>query len=124
MSNTVFLTRKFIVQDCLTCEVSFAFTDEFDERRRNDHKYFYCPKGHKQYYSGKSKIEKLRKQLDFIESEHEQCMTNLTEKVEERDNKIKTLNRSRAQYKSMLEKAEGRSGNGNQETVDADTLEA
>lgn len=49
--------------ECCNCHMAFAMSEEFYRQRRNDHESFFCPAGHRQYYSGKSEEEKLREQL-------------------------------------------------------------
>jgi chromosome segregation ATPase len=54
----------FYICHCASCAMPFAYPTDFDERRRNDHKTFYCPAGHSNYYSGPSEAQKLRKELE------------------------------------------------------------
>lgn len=48
---------------CSVCGVEFAMPESYDRRRREDHKTFYCPNGHLQYYPQKPEAEALREQL-------------------------------------------------------------
>ena len=100
------LALEFEVETCANCGMHFAVPLQYQKDRRRDHKSFYCPNGHSQHYSADNKVEKLNKQLKFVEKEHEQCMTNLVEQVEERDNEIEYLNRSRGYYKGKLTQAQ------------------
>lgn len=43
--------------------MAFAMTTDFQRRRRKDREWFYCPAGHRQYYSGKTKEQKLKEEL-------------------------------------------------------------
>jgi len=43
---------------CAACSVVFSMPDDMYERRVKDHKNFYCPNGHSNYYSGKTEQEK------------------------------------------------------------------
>ena len=54
---------RFRTEECCNCGMPFAMTEDFHDRRRNDHELFYCPYGHEQYYSGKSNEEKLKERL-------------------------------------------------------------
>jgi hypothetical protein len=54
-------------QECCNCHMQFAVPADFDQRRRNDHKTFYCPAGHPQLYTGKTEAEKLRERLEQAE---------------------------------------------------------
>lgn len=53
----------FETEVCCACGLAFAMPSDFQQRRRNDHKLFYCPSGHAQHYNGKSEAEKLREKL-------------------------------------------------------------
>lgn len=44
---------------CSHCGMHFAITDQFKRARRNDHKSFYCPAGHSQYFPGESDKEAI-----------------------------------------------------------------
>ena len=46
------------VSDCASCGVIFAIPRTMEERRREDHRAFYCPNGHNLVFSGPSKAEK------------------------------------------------------------------
>ncbi len=56
-------TTQLVVEECCNCYALFAMTVEFKAKRLIDHKSFYCPAGHKQYYTGKSNEEKLQDKL-------------------------------------------------------------
>ena len=58
------------IHDCLTCGISYAMPTEFIEGRREDHKSFYCPNGHKMYYPQMTKEEKLKRKLKSCELSH------------------------------------------------------
>lgn len=46
------------VSDCASCGVVFGMPVEMEERRRDDHKAFYCPNGHNLVFSGPTRAEK------------------------------------------------------------------
>lgn len=52
------------VGQCCNCGIAFAMTEAFHDQRRKDRKSFYCPEGHSQYYTGKSKEQKLKDELE------------------------------------------------------------
>lgn len=62
MSLTV--EQKLVTEECCSCHVLFAITDDFQRARRRDKATFYCPNGHAQSYAGKTEEQKLREQLD------------------------------------------------------------
>lgn len=46
------------VSDCGQCGVIFAIPVEMEQRRRDDHRDFYCPNGHSLFFSGPTEAEK------------------------------------------------------------------
>ena len=52
------------IHDCIHCGISFAVPTEFIESRREDHKTFYCPNGHRMYYPQLNKEELLVRKLE------------------------------------------------------------
>ena len=59
--------------DCCQCGVTFAMTHEMYEQRLKDHVMFYCPNGHPQHFTGRTKeqqrIEELERQLKNKQAE-------------------------------------------------------
>ena len=53
----------FETLQCAHCNVSFAITADFMQRRRDDGKTFYCPSGHSNVYNGKTEAQKLKDEL-------------------------------------------------------------
>lgn len=45
-------------ETCCNCGVLFAMTQEFKNKAMRDHRWFYCPNGHSQYYTGESDRDK------------------------------------------------------------------
>lgn len=46
------------ISDCANCGVVFGMPVEMEERRRADHRAFYCPNGHNLVFSGPTQAEK------------------------------------------------------------------
>jgi len=46
------------VLNCANCGMEFGISVDFETRRRDDHKSFYCPNGHPQSFPGKTENEK------------------------------------------------------------------
>lgn len=61
--STITITEEMEVTNCIDCGMAFAYPKDYDRRRREDHKNFFCPSGHQQCYMGKTEAEKLRDQL-------------------------------------------------------------
>jgi hypothetical protein len=53
---------------CSECGVTFCLPDNYEETRRSDHKGFYCPNGHSQFFPAKSEAEELEQSLRDAES--------------------------------------------------------
>lgn len=51
------------VLDCAACRLPFGVPVAVIADRRRDHKTFYCPLGHSNFFPGKSEEDKLREQL-------------------------------------------------------------
>jgi hypothetical protein len=48
-----FLESRLATETCYSCGVVFGMPEIFKENRLKDHRLFYCPNGHGQYYLGK-----------------------------------------------------------------------
>lgn len=68
-------TRTLVTIECAGCGVLFAVTKAYDDRRREDHKTFYCPNGHHNYFSGPSKKDQEIAQLKREREEAERTAT-------------------------------------------------
>lgn len=53
---------------CAQCHVVFAMTSDLIRKRRADHKGFFCPLGHNNYWPQKTDEEKLRDQANKLEA--------------------------------------------------------
>ncbi|CPT96795.1 hypothetical protein PP633_06125 [Mycobacteroides abscessus] len=69
MSTTFTNVATYTVVHCGTegCGVPFALNDEFIRQRRNDHKTFYCPNGHRRYYPQENETEKAKAAVRRLE---------------------------------------------------------
>jgi hypothetical protein len=55
------------VEVCITCGIAFGMPGEYMAQRRRNHKSYFCPNGHSQFYPGQSDEERLTKQLAAAE---------------------------------------------------------
>jgi hypothetical protein len=83
---------------CAACGVQFGLTERYIESRREDHKIFYCPNQHDNYFPQKTEAEKLREELKRKEQEladkaiEKIAMENkLTAQVNEANRKLKRV---------------------------------
>lgn len=56
--TTLNLPITFVTIECADCAMPFAVSREWEERRREDHKRFFCPNGHSLSFNGPSDAEK------------------------------------------------------------------
>jgi hypothetical protein len=55
-------TTTFFIEECYSCGIAFAFTEDFHRQKLNQAEdgQFYCPNGHCQHYVGKSLKDQLK----------------------------------------------------------------
>jgi hypothetical protein len=56
-------TGTLEVIECTACGVTYGLTSHYQQHRRDDHKSWYCPNGHRQHYPQQSEAERLKDQL-------------------------------------------------------------
>lgn len=102
-----YFTAVLSIMDCGECGAIFGVTREFDSRRRDDGKTFYCPSGHARVYreTEKTKLEKqlasTKQQLQWAQSSGQAA----------RD-QAKAAERSARAYKGHLTRMRKRIANG------------
>lgn len=57
-------TEYFEVIHCCNCGVPFAIEQKQHNRLQDNHKWFYCPNGHSQHFTGPSEAQRLRADLE------------------------------------------------------------
>ena len=85
---------EFFVEDCIHCGIHFAIPSNFLERRRKDHKTFYCPNGHGQCYTKETDAERWKKLFE------EEAMKNRP--VQEQKEEINRLKAQLNAYKGVV----------------------
>jgi hypothetical protein len=81
--------------------VVHGLSEDYTERRRQDHKSFYCPNGHSLSYSQESREEKLKRQLD-----------QTARSLSWTQSRLETTKRQKAAAKGQLTKTKRRIANG------------
>lgn len=109
MSQTQTFIGTLVIEECCNCGIAFGITQDLYQRRRDDHATFWCPKGHPQHYTGKSEAEKLREEVQRLETSR----TNLYTVIENKNNQIAQLNYSVRAQKAANTKIINRVKNGN-----------
>jgi hypothetical protein len=59
----------FVTETCSYCGMPFAMTSDYQERRIQDRRTFYCPDGHPQAYTGQNHEEKIKRLQREVELE-------------------------------------------------------
>lgn len=67
--STQTYTGTLTVIQCAYCHMDFGVTPAFEKKRRDDHKTFYCPTGHSNFYPQNSETERLRASLDSAKAQ-------------------------------------------------------
>ena len=98
--STIYKSIEFVIETCVKCSTVWAMLDEFIDKKRKDHKTFYCPKGHPQYYPWKSDEEKLKDQVAHCKSDIEFWKDGYDAK----DRQLGFVDRSRRAYKGQVTK--------------------
>lgn len=57
---------EIVTVNCSNCGCVFAMSQQMNKNYQNSHEIFYCPKGHPNYYPGKSHEEKLRAEVNDL----------------------------------------------------------
>ncbi len=52
---------------CITCGMIFAIPEGWKQEKKLDHTTFYCPNGHRMHYPGKSDVETLQEEKEYLE---------------------------------------------------------
>lgn len=86
------ITTTLHIETCFSCGCIFGVAKDFASNRRRDHKLFYCPNGHSQYYPAKSAEDKLRDELQRERQQLDQVKANV------RDLEMKTQQTRRRLY--------------------------
>lgn len=106
--NTLLDTSTLVIEECCECHTRFAMTTDLNTQRRDDHKLFYCPNGHSQYYSGKSEKERLREELEREKRRRGWSEASLTATRDQ----LQASERSRAALRGHLTRARNKIANG------------
>lgn len=101
-------TTTMYVEECYKCGMLFGITQRFERLRRKDHEEFYCPRGHRQYYSEDNKEEQLSKKLAEAQEEANRKAQALTR---EREVHASTK-KSRDAFKGHLKRTKDRVSKG------------
>lgn len=106
--TTITYSQQLTVVHCCDCGMAFAMPADYDRRRRNDHKWFWCPAGHEQHFIGETEAEILRRQLEQANRRAMRLSATADQAAARADHEAA---RARG-YKGQLTKTKKRVGNG------------
>lgn len=104
-------TATLEIVECIECHMDFGITPAFQAHRKKDHKLFYCPAGHPQYYPQQTPEEKLRKKL----AKETHCCEQNKARVRELRRELEKEAARANGYKGAWKKAARQSVTGNDE---------
>lgn len=101
---------KLEIHSCPKCGIVYAITENFENRKRQQHDPFYCPNGHSIWFPGKTDTEKI--------SELNQCLSNCNsdkkklfnegdffrQKIKQLKSENRSLKIVKSRYKNKLNK--------------------
>ncbi|SLD50652.1 Uncharacterised protein [Mycobacteroides abscessus subsp. bolletii] len=106
--TTLQYTEQLAIEYCCSCGIAFAMPTDYQSRRRDDHKSFYCPAGHSQHYTGKTEEQRQRERADRLQRQVEAREADI--RLEQR--RLANERRSHAATKGQLTKTRKRIANG------------
>lgn len=106
------VTYRLYTLTCYSCGVLFGLENGYDDRRRNDHKSFYCPNGHSQAYLGPSKVEQERDAARELAKREAQRRETAERNARYAENNAEHARRSAAAYKGWATRVRNRIANG------------
>ena len=80
-------------EQCITCGVIFGVPANLVVQRKRDHKSFYCPNGHDQYYPGESDVEKANRLLREERERHQRTLERENKERQAREQAERKLQR-------------------------------
>ncbi len=92
-----------VLEECISCGCTYAVTSQFQDKRKQDKRNFYCPNGHAQSYT-KSTADTLREKVEQLETSKNRVML-------ERDEAKAKAERLEKKLESLKKKAEARPTN-------------
>lgn len=108
MSAVLNINGQLKTTDCCVCGLTFGMPASYYDERRKDHARFYCPAGHRQFFTGLSEAERLRKELEAAQGR----IATANSRVEFYRRESEMQKRSRAAAKGQLTKIKNRIAKG------------
>jgi carbamate kinase len=94
MADTIVASLDLVVTHCCQCGLIMVLPADYQKRRRQDHKLFYCLNGHSQGYFGQTREEKLQEELN-------QTKEKLQRKIQCCEIKAQAIKQAEARFNGM-----------------------
>jgi hypothetical protein len=78
---------------CADCGVIFGIPSDIEPNRRRDHKSFYCPNGHSQFFPSESDVERAERLLKEEQARHQRTIARENEERKAREKAERNLKR-------------------------------
>lgn len=104
------MATKFVTITCChdRCGITFAVERSWYNYRHDDHRWFYCPNGHRQHYPQKSDQEKAEEEAARARADRDRYARMLNNESERR----RATERSRSAIRGQLTKTKNRIARG------------
>lgn len=90
------------------CGIAFSVPQWWEQRRREDKTWWYCPNGHSQHFSGKTEAERLKGEVERLNKDAAYLRTRLEDEAKT----VNRLCRSRDSYKGQVTRIKNRVSKG------------
>ena len=97
-------TTTLVTVNCYSCGTTFAMERQLNNTLRENHRLFYCPNGHDQYYPARSNAEKERERAERAERE----LANVRTRLIRAQDRAASERRSAAAYKGQVTRLRNR----------------
>ena len=84
---------ELVTEECCSCGTIFGLTDFFMKEARKDHRWFYCPNGHRQHYTSETEAEKNARLLREEQTRHQRTLQRENEERAAREKAERKLKR-------------------------------
>lgn len=97
---------EFVVEECINkqCGISFAMTRDLYNRlqKAKESESFYCPRGHRMWYTGKTEEQKLRDKLAATSARETAMQDQLAAAIRDREASNQQLIKERSRFAAGL----------------------
>ncbi len=70
--KTLTYSSTLVIEECCECHMTFAMPRDFNNQSRNSmRKYFHCPDGHVQHYTGPTEAQRLKRELEMVQRQRD-----------------------------------------------------